>query len=293
MIPASEVRKTVERDAPALLTKGLKPRQPPSSHLARLAFQIISKLLGDLWRQVQKISLSNLFLQICPLSPITSNFILIHSQEAIPFFFLPTRGHNTENLCRAVSLTGDGSGFNFLTDDLSYFYNFFFWGVAGDILVFLLLESLYPLSFQQGVRESLRCAVFLYTLNNLLFSERGQGTEHTKKTRTCKNPWSFKHIWVWVWKMNWYITPFQKAGKKKKRNKEWSLSVKTLPKAKNGCWAQFAFFLSLQHFCKDSQITWTKPGGWFRLQFLFPNLIKTKTLEEGFPLWGLKFFLIC
>lgn len=141
-----------------------------------------------------------------------------------------------------------------------------------------------------GKFESLRCAVFLYTLNNLLFLKGGQGTEHTKKTRTCKNPWSFKHIWVWVWKMNWYITPFQKAGKKKKRNKEWSLSVKTLPKAKNGCWAQFAFFLSLQHFCKDSEITWTKPGGWFRLQFLFPNLFKTKTLEEGFPLWGLKFF---
>lgn len=96
-------------------------------HLTLLAslFRSVSKLLGDLWRQVQKISLSNLFLQIYPLSPITSNFILIHSQEAIPFFFLPTPGHNTENLCRAVSLTGDGSGFNLLTDDLSYFYNFF------------------------------------------------------------------------------------------------------------------------------------------------------------------------
>ena len=54
--------------------------------------------------------------------------------------------------------------------------------------MFLLLESLYPLSFQHGVRESLRCAVFLYILNNLLYSERGQGTEHAEKTRTCKNP---------------------------------------------------------------------------------------------------------
>lgn len=78
---------------PAHLTKGLKLRQPPSKFLISLCSPPFPDLLQAARviceDRYKKMSLGNLFLQICPLSPITSNFILIHSQRKGDSFYSP------------------------------------------------------------------------------------------------------------------------------------------------------------------------------------------------------------
>lgn len=130
LFQASEVRKILKRDVCALLTKGLKQPQPSSEFLITSFSPRFPAFLQAAWKICKDKGAKNIprnfadFYLTSPYKsvpfPLVSTFVLIHFQGAILFIFFATM-QNTS--VRQFHLPVMALVFNFLTNDLSYFYN--------------------------------------------------------------------------------------------------------------------------------------------------------------------------